>query len=299
MKVKAVVAASNGTGSGSMKMIQALDLTGAAEHRALWRARDQGPPGASPPVLGLPSGGQASPMGFWLSAAEPVSGPAEALRLTVRPPGDAGTPEAEAGASATHRRGRRPAQTVRIKGVNPGEGDLFLTISPGQADVVASDLAWQKLAEPVLLAVCQYWRFCAVDAQIDRLTELAWSDLGHATMPGTASLRARNTLAARAHEVRELLVDLTHFEGPLTDALPFCSSERSAQVYESLAEKLDLEDWCEAIDERMEALEDTYEAVTEKLFEYRNFAWEAVLEAVIVVILLAELGVMAWEAFGP
>lgn len=297
MKVKAVVSASNGTGSGSMKMIQALDLSGAPEHRALWRAREQGPPGAFSPVAGLPSGGQASPMGYWLSAAEPAAGPDQPLRLTVRAQGE---PAAQAHATeAAPRRARRPAQTVRIKQVNPGEGDLFLTIAPGQADVVASEAAWHALAEPVLLAVCQYWRFCTVDAQIDRLTDLAWSDLGHATLPSPASLRARKALAARAQEVRELLVDLTHFEGPLTDALPYCSSQRSAEVYESLAEKLNLEDWCEAIDERMEALEDTYEAVTEKLFEYRNFAWEALLETVIVVILLAELAVLAWEALVP
>ncbi|MBV8230043.1 MAG: hypothetical protein JO329_08685, partial [Planctomycetaceae bacterium] len=45
--------------------------------------------------------------------------------------------------------------------------------------------------------------------------------------------------------------------------------------------------------------EDTYEAVTEKLFEYKNFAWEAFLEVIIVLILLGELGLMIWENFGP
>ncbi len=70
-------------------------------------------------------------------------------------------------------------------------------------------------------------------------------------------------------------------------------------MYRSLAEKLGLEDWCELIDEKAEAVEDTYEALTEKLFEFKNFAWEALLELIIVIILLAEVGLMIWESFGP
>jgi hypothetical protein len=131
------------------------------------------------------------------------------------------------------------------------------------------------------------------------LTALSHQDLGHATMPGLATLRSRRRLEATAREVRALLVDLAQFEAPLTDPLPYCSSERSAQVYTTLAEKLHLEAWCERIDERAEAVEDTYEALTEKLFEYKNFAGEAVLEILIIVILLTELSMTAYEIFSP
>ena len=118
-------------------------------------------------------------------------------------------------------------------------------------------------------------------------------------MPGPSTLRARRRLEATAREVRALLVDLPHFEGPLTDPLMYCSSERSAQTYATLAEKLRLEEWCELIDEKAEAVEDTYEALTEKLFEYKNFAAEALLEILIVAILLAELAIMWHEALMP
>ena len=63
--------------------------------------------------------------------------------------------------------------------------------------------------------------------------------------------------------------------------------------------KLRLEEWSELIDERAEVVEDAYEALTEKLFEYKNFAWEAVLETLIIVILVAELGITIYEAFTP
>ena len=287
-------AAAGTPGQVAMQPIQALDLTATPEHRALWKART---PGVVPPV-GLPPTGTASPMGYWLIGASEAGAPASgALRITFAPIGEnrpAPTPEA---ASST-RRGR-PAQTVKLKSPVAGEGDLVLTLGPAGAQVAASEAAWLTLSEPVLLVICQYWRFRAIDAEIDRLTDLAHGDLDHATMPGASSLRDRERLIAGGRAARALMLDLPYFEGPLTDALPYCSSERSAQAYETLAERLDLEDWCELIDERAEAIEDAYEAVTEKLFEYRNFAWEAILEVIIIVILVAELAVQSWEAFAP
>jgi hypothetical protein len=281
----------------SMQCIQAIDLTNQPEHRALWRSRGAAF-GGGWSATGLPLGGKPSPMGYWLTgASDPTTLPPDALRIQFRAHADVapGLPDA-AGLS---RPGGRPAQTVRVKGLNTGDGDLFLTVGPAGAQVTASEAAWQTLSEPVTLAICQYWRFCAVDEEIDRLTELARADIGPATMPSLGSLRDGRRLAGNAQAVRALLVDLPHFEGPLTDALPFVSSERAAQVYANLVEKLHLEEWCEAIDERAEAIEDTYEAVTEKLFEFRNFAWEAVLETIIIVILLGELIILAVETFTP
>jgi hypothetical protein len=183
----------------------------------------------------------------------------------------------------------RPPQTVRIKAGGPAEGELVLTVASRWAQVGASEAAWTALAEPILLAVCQYWRFGVLDAQLDRLAEYAERDIGHAAMAVPASLWQRPRLLENAREVRALLLDLPHFEEPLTDPYPFCTSERSVQTYRQLAEKLHLEAWAEAIDHRVEAVEDVYAAVTEKLCEYRNFAWGATLEVTIIVILLADL----------
>src|SRR5262249_51632472 len=159
----------------------------------------------------------------------------------------------------------------------------------------SSPAAWKTLAEPVLLAACQFWRFAAVEAEIARLTEHAHADLDHSNMPGIATLRHHRRLVQSARDVRALMLDLPHFEGPLADPYPFVPSERAAQVYESVAEKLRLEEWCELIDDRAEAIEDAYEALAEKLFEFKNFAWEALLEALIIVILLGELALMLYE----
>jgi hypothetical protein len=238
-------------------------------------------------------------MGFWLAeVADPADAPdGPTIELILGPPpASATTPDDGFPAGGSR---RRPAQTARLKAPNNTDGDLLLILGPRGARIFASPGAWAALAEPVLLAACQYWRFLAVEAQLDRLTEQSRADLPHATMPGVDSLRRARRLAKRGEAVRALIVDLAHFEGPLTDPLPYCSSERAANAYRALAEKLRLEEYCELIDERTEVVEDTYEAATEKLFEYKNFAWEAVLEALIIVILLAELALTAWEMFGP
>jgi hypothetical protein len=190
----------------------------------------------------------------------------------------------------------RPTQAVRVKGP---DGELQLTINSDEAFAVATEGTWRGLAEPVMLAVCLYWRFQDIDDALDRLTDLARGDLDHATLPGPSTVRQQRRLFEVAREVRELLVDLPYFQGPLTDPFPYVSSERSVKAFEDLAERLRMEDWCEAIDERAEAVEDTYEALTEKLFEYKNFAWEAVLEAIIIVILIGELSMMVLDYVTP
>lgn len=279
------------------KCIQVTDLTGDPSYRGLWRADRAGPD----PVAGGPTEhGFASPMGYWLSSPVlPTANPANGPVITFATVGE------DLGASTAHLGrplvggSRRPLQTVRVKSPNSGEGDVTITVGPGGASVTATTAAWKTLAEPVLLALCQYRRFAAIDAEIARLTALAHGDLDHSNMPGVATLRNRRRLVQSARDVRALLLDLPHFEGPLTDSFPYCSTERSAQIFESLAEKLRLEPWSELIDERAEAIEDAYEALSEKLFEYKNFAWEAALETLIIVILVAELGMTIYEMLTP
>lgn len=274
----------------TQRPICATDISGQPAQRGLWRSVGAG----SLPPPELPCGGAPSPLGFWLSPLpEGSSAPAGAKVVRFFPPTVSPAPPPSDGPR------RRPALTVRVKPTHTGDGDLMLVVGPGFAHVHATEAAWNAVAEPVLLAICQYWRFAAVDAELDRLTTLAAEDIGHATMPGVATLRDRRRLEQTAHDVRALLVDLPHFEGPLTDPLAYCSSERAAAAYANLAEKLHLETWCELIDERAEAVEDTYEALTEKLFEYKNFIAEALLEILIVVILLAELALMGFDILSP
>jgi hypothetical protein len=279
------------------KTVLATDLTRDPSLRPLWRP---GRPGAAAPPGGLAENGFASPMGYWLSSPALPTGPAAGgLLITFAAPGEDAGPVPDALGRSPDGSYIRPVQSIRVKAPNAGDGDVMLTIGPGGARVTASPAAWKALAEPVLLAVCQYWRFAAVEAEIARLTEQAHGDLDHSNMPGLATLRAHRRVVQSARDARALMLDLPHFEGPLSDPYPYCPTERSAQVYESIAEKLRLEEWCELIDDRAEAVEDAYEALAEKLFEYKNFAWEAVLESLIILILLAELAVTFYEAFSP
>jgi hypothetical protein len=289
------------------KTVQAIDLWPDPAHRPLWKSERGGGDAAAgarpvrPPGAG-PCEGYASPMGYWLTPpALPTPLSPGGLTITFHAPGeDAGPVPAALGRSPHGPHAcARPVQTVRVKSPSAGDGDITLTIGPGGARVTATPAAWKALAEPVLLAACQYWRFAALDAEIARLTELAHGDLDHSNMPGPSTLRAHRRVVEAARDVRALMLDLPHFEGPLTDPFRYASSERSAQVFENLAEKLRLEEWCELIDERAEAIEDAYEALTEKLFEYKNFAWEAVLEGLIILILLGELALGLYEAFAP
>ena len=279
-----------------LKRIQVIDLVPDAIHRPLWRS-DRAATLDAASLLGLPGPGYRSPMGFWLTSSETLADSSRTITFAAR--GEESSPPPASLRLSPEGTQSRPIQAVRIKAINASDGDVLLTIGPGGARIVATPAAWKTMAEPILLAACQYWRFSAIDAELDRLTEQAKGNLGHATMPGIASLMASRHLARSAEAVRVLLLDIPHFEGPLTDPYHYCSTERSAQTFESLAEKLHLEEWCELIDEHCEAVEDTYEAVTEKLFEYKNFAWEAVLETSIIIILLGELALMIWENFGP
>jgi hypothetical protein len=276
----------------AIRQIRAVDLTGAPEYRRLWKGRspDDG--------HDLPQPGFASPMGFWLTEASDATPPsADGFTIRFEPHGTPAAPSEAKSQSAAP--SRRPEQTVRLKAPLVGDGELVLRISPSGVRITTSDAAWKALSEPVLLAVGQYWRFLVIEEKLDRLTEEAQADVAHATMPSLATLRSRRRLTENARAVRDLLLDLPHFEGTLTDPFPYCTTELAAQTYLALAEKLRLEPWCELIDERTEAIEDTYEAVTEKLLEFKNFAWEALLEILIVVILLGELGLNLWEIFGP
>jgi hypothetical protein len=291
-------AADDAAALAARKTLLAADLSRDPAARTLWRRGTSAAPEAAVP--GVAESGFASPMGYWLSSpALPTATAAGNVMLTFVDPRDDAGPVPAALATAPDGVFSRPVQTLRVKSPNAGEGDATLTIGPGGARVVASAAAWKTLAEPVLLAACQYWRFAAIESEITRLTERAHGDLEHSNMPSLRTLRDHKRLERDSRDARALMIDLPHFQGPLSDPLAYLSNERATSIYESIAEKLRLEEWSELIDDRAEAVEDAYEALAEKLFEYKNFAWEAVLEILIIVILLGELALMLYENFGP
>lgn len=265
------------TGTNVVEIV-AVDLQTMPETAPLWRRRRSlGSVEASDSQFPK---GRPSLMGYWLTE-EPrstlpagVSESPYSIRVTGRAE-SATVVETKIGVG-------RPPLTIKLK-------ELTMTIWETKALVITSSSAWSEHMEPALLAICQCWRFHAIDAMLDTMTDASRNDLSHASMSVLSSFRQRKRLLAQSRSIRELLLDQPHFAGPLTDPYAFLRSDRDVETYRSVAGKLHLEEWSESIDERAEGVEDTYASVTEKLFEYRNYLGGSTLEIIIVVILLIDL----------
>ena len=152
-------------------MITAFDMTGNPALRGLWF------PGTRVPAdlasrAGLPSEGFPSPLGYWIVKHDGLAPPSSRteLRIVVTGPGEA-APEVAARADNPHQAGRRCRMpTVKIKAPGPDAGNVVLTIGLGTAKVAATESAWNMLAEPIILAVCQVWRFQSIESEIEHLT---------------------------------------------------------------------------------------------------------------------------------
>jgi hypothetical protein len=277
------------------RTITAIDMTGNPGLRGLWF------PGPAVPAdlaarATLPAGGQASPLGYWLVTHDGlVPSPGTGPRLVVTDPAAAEI-EPVAMPGEPYRPGRRfQTHTVKIKAPNPADGNVVLTIAPGSARVVARESVWQALAEPILLVVCQVWRFQAIDEELERLTRHAMDDLEYANAPGLGSLGESRRLMNLGWKTRAAIVDLTYFEMPLTDPHAYFTSRRSARVYRRLVGRFGLDEWCQAIDHRAEVVETTFETITEKLYHLKSHAHDVALEIIIVVILLIDILMRIWE----
>ncbi len=269
----------------------AFDLTSRPALRGLWRLGEEAQ-GESV----FPGDGLISPLGFRLYERADDADEFPGARLLRVRTGGPGPSEVGPTPAFDPTKRSRPTQSVRLSG---DDGDLTLTINALEAIAVVSEGAWGALAEPLVLAVCLYWRSLEIDQALDDFTRDAVRDLDHATLPRRATRRDRERLFRVARGVRAFLVDLPYFQGPLIDPMPYVATERSARTFADLAERLHLRGWSEAIDKRAEAVADIYEAVAEKLFESRKFARETALTAVIIVVLLAGLAVMIVDVLRP
>jgi len=277
------------------RTITAIDVASNPALRGLWFPGDDSPVDHTAP-LGLPAGGYASPLGFWLVAHDGVrTSPRDSLRLVVTAPGvDVPVLTAEPGESP--RTGRRSrTQTVKIKVPGLDDRNLVLTIGPGFAHVRATESTWEALGEPVILAVCQVWRFYSIDAELDNLTRSALENLDYANAPSLASLPHSRRLMSMGLKTRAAIVDVTHFQKPLTDPFAYLDSRRSVRVYRLLSARFGLDDWSDSIDHRAEVVEGTFETITEKLYHLKSHAHDVVLEVIIVVILVFDIAINMWQ----
>ncbi len=278
------------------RTIAAIDMTGNPELRGLWF------PGTRVPVdlasrAGFPAEGFPSPLGYWIVKHDGLAPPSSTgLRMVVTGPGEE-APEFAAKPDESRQAGRQfRMQTVKIKAPGPDTGDVVLMIGPGTARVVARESTWDVLAEPIIFAVCQVWRFQSIEAEIEHLTASALEDLSYANVPGLASLGESRRLMDLGGKTRTAIVDLTYFQMLLTDPLAYFDSRRSARVFRLLCDRFGLDDWSNSIDHRAELVEATYETITEKLYHLRSHAHDVVLEAIIVGFLLIDILMRIWEA---
>jgi hypothetical protein len=278
-----------------VRTITAIDITADPALRGLWFP-GHGLPADRAALAALPAGGTASPLGYWLVARDGLAprtgrGP----RLVVTAP-DTELPELGLDCGDSLGAGRRSrTQTVRMKGPGPDGGKLVVTIGPGCAHVSAQESAWEALREPLILAICQVWRFQAIDAELEELTRSALENLAYANAPNLASLRQSGRLMGMGMKTRAAIVDVTYFQKPLTDPLAYFDSRRSARVYRLLADRFGLDDWSDTIDQSAEVVEGTFETITEKLYHLKSHAHDVVLEVMIVAILMLDVIMRIWE----
>ena len=168
-------------------------------------------------------------------------------------------------------------------------GGLGLAIGRDRAYVGVDPGAWSTVAEPVLLAVSLCWRFSAIAEELDQL--VSWSrdacrGRGGSWLQGR--LR-RGELGARLRTLRSLVLDLPGFEGPLIDPRGYFASLRAGRLFQALVKRLELDSWRALIDERVEIVEATLEALLEEQRHHDVLTYEIGLEVLIFLALLVDI----------
>jgi hypothetical protein len=264
----------------------AKDLTKQAGYRELW-SDDCAPPNERNQTVGLPAGGAASPMGYWIYPADsdaPVPPQMLVVRVHAR---------SEPGLAATklHRAGSPPrlAGTVSLRIPAMKDGEITLVVGIEEAQVFASQAAWEAASEAILLAIAQYWRFCQMEQEFQHLGKLARAARNDAVMPNLGTWWHHRQIVACDREVRNLVEDWVHFEGLLSDPARYCSSEAAIETYCGLSQGLGLEGWAQRLDDSIEVVAESWEMITEKLLHYKLFVWGLILELVIIGLLAGML----------
>jgi hypothetical protein len=276
----------------------AIDLAGSEEYGRLWRTLKTAIRVPREFLPGLPVGGLATPVGYWFSETEERR-EAGVFRVDVLSPGRAAvhpTARTEVATSALdHRQFPKvllSAQSARR--LSPALTDgLTLEIGSNWARVGVDPSAWSAVATPVLLSISVCWRLIQVVRQLDELTDWARDACGRpARLTGWSTiLSRRRELGDRLRTMRRLLIDLPCYEGPLIDPRGYFSSRRPANLYRALVKRLELDGWRALIDERIEIVEATLDALAEERRHRDALTCEVVLEVLILLSLVADIAI--------
>jgi len=93
------------------------------------------------------------------------------------------------------------------------------------------------------------------------------------------------------------VIDLPTFAGPLIDPCGYFSSRRSATIDRALVRRLELDGWWALIDERIEIVEATLEALVDEERHGVALACEVVLEVLILLALVADIAINLASTF--
>ena len=232
-------------------------------------------------VGGLPAGGSANPMGFWIAPVSSVSEAADpALTISVYDKGS--KPEAAPPHVWNTANVVRAPQSTSIKAAGVRDGEITIHISPAGVIVLANPAAWEACSEVIRLTVSQYWRFLELERTFEAYGPIVRHIHSLASKSTVKSWVQQKDLLKLDLEIRNRIQDIPLFDGLLSDPYRYLSSEREVELYWELFEELSLEGWCERIDENVEITAQTVEVVLDKLFHYKLFALSMAVEICIV-----------------
>jgi hypothetical protein len=287
-----------------MQTLYALDITQTRGACLPWRRQRSAGGRESAPEPAVrnwdqPLGGFTSPLGYCFAPAESWTSELPRLRVDfcdhAEPSRMIASHEDRAYAEAS------PCRMVRTRLRLParaGRGrtrqallPLTLEINPEMARIGVDAETWESVREPVLLVVAQFWRFGAIDHELDELSDWARRDL--AASAGLRNvIRPRRARELRAHcrRLQALILELPDFEAALTNPRGCLAAGPPVRLFSALAARLGLNRWRHEVDERIEVVEATLDSLAESLNHYQSLAFQIALELVIVAVLLLDAG---------
>jgi hypothetical protein len=271
-----------------MQTLGAVDLAAPHYARIPWRELRTTSSSLATFDLGLPTGGRASPIGYWFSPVDTFLQGAATHRIEIRPLGD--EPSVE---------DRRPMRTARLFFRPPSNSEIvsevLIEVSRDTARIRLDESAWAVGGEALLLAVSQCWRFAWIDAQLGGVTN--WLRANHARLDGLrpCGRALRQALAGHERGFRALILDLPGYEDPLTDPAGYFESPQSARLYRLVCKKLGLHGWRARVDERVEVIEAILADIVGRRHQI-DLTWvQLVLEVLILAALASDLVLLALD----
>ncbi|GEM_PF-906854 len=166
----------------------------------------------------------------------------------------------------------------------------------GQALIVCSG---ERLDE-LLIALTYFSYFAAQVARIEGELGRGWPALReHMTLNHQIEgkdLAMQAAVNEKTLWATNLRADFAAVE-PFVDAVPNYMPASAKRMVQELVNHTELVGRLRAVDDQLEVFEDTYELANDRLLEFRYYRGEFILETIIILVLLIEIGFMAAEFF--